>query len=195
MDSNSNRSKGPTIPPANDLSTFSLQSSYTYSCTSTPPPPSTLSQKPHWQEKLFGSSPKKPHDDEREETPSCIAPEVRITLSPSTLESDDLEYIVAADVVEEPEQIEDTDMATALGTSPGDSRRSNVISPRPKGRENSKNTLCRNINIYGHCRYENEGCAFNHDQNSLKNNPSQSMENRLVLSMLFWNRVVAHELF
>ncbi|QDS77819.1 hypothetical protein FKW77_005997 [Venturia effusa] len=67
-------------------------------------------------------------------------------------------------------------MASALGTSP-DSRRNNVVSPRPKGRENSKNTLCRNIGIYGHCRYENEGCAFNHDQHSLK--PlSGTMENR-----------------
>lgn len=28
-----------------------------------------------------------------------------------------------------------------------------------------KDTLCRNILIYGHCRYENSGCTFNHDQN------------------------------
>ncbi|RDI78833.1 hypothetical protein Vi05172_g11187 [Venturia inaequalis] len=67
-------------------------------------------------------------------------------------------------------------MATALGTSP-ESRRNIVVSPRPKGRENSKNTLCRNIGIYGHCRYENEGCAFNHDQHGLKST-SATMENR-----------------
>lgn len=29
----------------------------------------------------------------------------------------------------------------------------------------SKDTLCRNVLIYGHCRYENSGCAFNHEQN------------------------------
>lgn len=76
-------------------------------------------------------------------------------------------------------------MAAALGTSP-DSRRNNVVSPRPKGRENSKNTLCRNIGIYGHCRYENEGCAFNHDQNSLKST-SGPMENRSVgATLLRW---------
>lgn len=80
-------------------------------------------------------------------------------------------------------------MATALGTSP-DSRR--VISPRPKGRENSKNTLCRNIGIYGHCRYENEGCAFNHDQNSLKS-ISSTMENRLVvLYIAYTDALLAH---
>jgi hypothetical protein len=188
MDSNSDRSKRPSLSPTKHFSTLPLASPYTYIHTPTPPAS-------YWQEKPFRSSPEKPHDDEREETPSCITREVQITLPPSSPESDDPEHIVAADVVEEPEQIEDIDMATALGTSPGDSRRSNVISPRPKGRENSKNTLCRNINIYGHCRYENEGCAFNHDQNSLKTNPSQSMENRLVLSMLLSNRVVAHELF
>lgn len=36
-------------------------------------------------------------------------------------------------------------------------------SPLPKGRENAKNVLCRNVFIYGHCRYEEQGCAFNHD--------------------------------
>ncbi|TAQ85954.1 hypothetical protein B7494_g5721 [Chlorociboria aeruginascens] len=40
-----------------------------------------------------------------------------------------------------------------------------AASPRPKGRENSKDTLCRNVLIYGHCRYEDQGCAFNHDPN------------------------------
>lgn len=44
-------------------------------------------------------------------------------------------------------------MATAFGAPSGDSRRG-VSSPRPKGRE-AKNTFCRNVTIYGHCRYEN----------------------------------------
>jgi PAB-dependent poly(A)-specific ribonuclease subunit 3 len=29
----------------------------------------------------------------------------------------------------------------------------------------NKDTLCRNILIYGNCRYEDQGCTFNHDQN------------------------------
>ncbi|SPQ19753.1 7b055bd6-849a-4d9c-aaf3-848eb17c1693 [Thermothielavioides terrestris] len=48
--------------------------------------------------------------------------------------------------------------------------RRQVGSPRSKGREN-KDTLCRNILIYGNCRYEDQGCTFNHDQN--KNPPPQ----------------------
>jgi hypothetical protein len=32
----------------------------------------------------------------------------------------------------------------------------------------NKDTLCRNVLIYGHCRYEDQGCTFSHDQN--KNN-------------------------
>lgn len=31
----------------------------------------------------------------------------------------------------------------------------------------NKDTLCRNILIYGHCRYEDKGCLFNHDQSKL----------------------------
>lgn len=31
--------------------------------------------------------------------------------------------------------------------------------------DNAKDTLCRNVLIYGHCRYEDQGCAFNHDPN------------------------------
>ena len=33
--------------------------------------------------------------------------------------------------------------------------------------ENAKDTLCRNVLIYGHCRYEDQGCAFNHDPNKM----------------------------
>ncbi|KAK0725718.1 hypothetical protein B0H67DRAFT_571235 [Lasiosphaeris hirsuta] len=52
-------------------------------------------------------------------------------------------------------------MATTRYTS-NDLRRQ-VGSPRSKGREN-KDTLCRNVLIYGHCRYEDQGCSFNHNQ-------------------------------
>ncbi|PSN74838.1 PAB-dependent poly(A)-specific ribonuclease subunit PAN3 [Corynespora cassiicola Philippines] len=51
-------------------------------------------------------------------------------------------------------------MATAFGGPSGDSRRG-VSSPRPKARE-AKNTHCRNVHIYGHCRYENT-CPYIHD--------------------------------
>lgn len=46
-----------------------------------------------------------------------------------------------------------------------------MASPRPKTRD-TKDTLCRNVLIYGHCRYEDQGCAFNHDKGS-----SNSMDN------------------
>ncbi|KAF1835825.1 hypothetical protein BDW02DRAFT_567586 [Decorospora gaudefroyi] len=58
-------------------------------------------------------------------------------------------------------------MATAFGGPSGDSRRG-VVSPRPKGRE-AKNTLCRNVTIYGHCRYENT-CPYIHDNSKLSQN-------------------------
>ncbi|KAK2747747.1 PAB-dependent poly(A)-specific ribonuclease subunit 3 [Myotisia sp. PD_48] len=44
-----------------------------------------------------------------------------------------------------------------------DDGRPNTGSPKLKGRENAKDTLCRNVTIYGKCRYEDKGCAFNHD--------------------------------
>ncbi|KAF2843481.1 PAB-dependent poly(A)-specific ribonuclease subunit PAN3 [Patellaria atrata CBS 101060] len=55
-------------------------------------------------------------------------------------------------------------MAAAGGNGGGsnDARRG-ISSPRPKGRDNAKNTLCRNVTIFGHCKYENSGCAYNHD--------------------------------
>ncbi|TVY46335.1 PAN2-PAN3 deadenylation complex subunit PAN3 [Lachnellula occidentalis] len=55
-------------------------------------------------------------------------------------------------------------MAAARFSSP-ELRKPAASSPRPKGRENAKDTLCRNVLIYGHCRYEDQGCAFNHDPN------------------------------
>ncbi|KAL1955075.1 hypothetical protein VTO42DRAFT_9064 [Malbranchea cinnamomea] len=47
-------------------------------------------------------------------------------------------------------------------------------SPRLKGREAAKDTLCRNVTIYGHCRYQDKGCAFNHDPQKLSGNAQQS---------------------
>ncbi|EHY57233.1 PAB-dependent poly(A)-specific ribonuclease subunit 3 [Exophiala dermatitidis] len=38
-----------------------------------------------------------------------------------------------------------------------------TLSPRLRGRENARDTLCRNVTIYGKCRYEDKGCAFNHN--------------------------------
>ncbi|RYO83540.1 hypothetical protein DL764_009447 [Monosporascus ibericus] len=46
-----------------------------------------------------------------------------------------------------------------------------MASPRPKTRD-AKDTLCRNVLIYGHCRYEDQGCAFNHEQH--KNSPNSN---------------------
>ncbi|THX77897.1 PAB-dependent poly(A)-specific ribonuclease subunit pan3 [Aureobasidium pullulans] len=53
-------------------------------------------------------------------------------------------------------------MAATGTSSPGDMRRRHQ-SPRPKGRENTKNVLCRNITIYGSCRAQNNGCPYNHE--------------------------------
>ncbi|PGH15964.1 PAB-dependent poly(A)-specific ribonuclease subunit PAN3 [Helicocarpus griseus UAMH5409] len=53
-------------------------------------------------------------------------------------------------------------MASAGKPNLDDSRRG-TGSPKLKGRENAKDTLCRNVTIYGRCRYEDKGCAFNHD--------------------------------
>lgn len=36
-------------------------------------------------------------------------------------------------------------------------------SPRPKGRENAKNILCRNMTLYGSCRTQTSGCPYSHD--------------------------------
>ncbi|OAR02084.1 hypothetical protein LLEC1_05010 [Akanthomyces lecanii] len=52
--------------------------------------------------------------------------------------------------------------------------RRQVGSPRVKTREN-KETLCRNVLIYGHCRYEDQGCTFSHEQNK-GNNQNQNQQ-------------------
>jgi hypothetical protein len=30
--------------------------------------------------------------------------------------------------------------------------------------EAAKNKMCKNVTIYGYCRYEGKGCAFRHDR-------------------------------
>ncbi|PVI04807.1 PAB-dependent poly(A)-specific ribonuclease subunit PAN3 [Periconia macrospinosa] len=68
-------------------------------------------------------------------------------------------------------------MAAAFAGGSGDSRRG-VSSPRPKGRE-AKNTFCRNVTIYGHCRYENSEfvpCPYIHDPSKL--NQNENMKKR-----------------
>ncbi|KAL4987343.1 PAB-dependent poly(A)-specific ribonuclease subunit pan3 [Aspergillus falconensis] len=62
-------------------------------------------------------------------------------------------------------------MASVGKPSLEDARRG-TGSPKMKARENSKDTLCRNVTIYGRCRYEDKGCAFNHDPH--KNSSNQS---------------------
>ncbi|CUS10682.1 unnamed protein product [Tuber aestivum] len=56
-------------------------------------------------------------------------------------------------------------------TPPPEPRRSSVASsassPRPKAKDSSS-TICRNITIYGYCRFQDKGCAFNHDPHSQK---------------------------
>ncbi|KAJ5834095.1 hypothetical protein N7447_000121 [Penicillium robsamsonii] len=64
-------------------------------------------------------------------------------------------------------------MASA-GKPPLEDARRTTGSPKMKSRENAKDTLCRNVTIYGRCRYEDKGCAFNHDPSKLNANQSDS---------------------
>ncbi|KAL7274863.1 PAB-dependent poly(A)-specific ribonuclease subunit 3 [Rhizina undulata] len=56
---------------------------------------------------------------------------------------------------------------------PVENRRSVGVSssPRPKSKE-SNNTFCRNITIYGYCRYQDKGCHFNHDPHLQQKQPT-----------------------
>ncbi|OJD23498.1 PAB-dependent poly(A)-specific ribonuclease subunit PAN3 [Blastomyces percursus] len=65
-------------------------------------------------------------------------------------------------------------MASVTTKANLDESRRSTGSPKLKGRENAKDTLCRNVTIYGRCRYEDKGCAFNHDPN--RGNSSHSAE-------------------
>ncbi|KAJ5274665.1 Zinc finger CCCH-type [Penicillium chrysogenum] len=60
------------------------------------------------------------------------------------------------------------------GKPPLEDTRRTTGSPKMKSRENAKDTLCRNVTIYGRCRYEDKGCAFNHDPTKLNANQSDS---------------------
>lgn len=46
-----------------------------------------------------------------------------------------------------------------------------VHGANPEPIAENKDTLCRNVLIYGHCRYEDQGCTFSHDQNKNNSNP------------------------
>ncbi|KAK1758362.1 PAB-dependent poly(A)-specific ribonuclease subunit PAN3 [Echria macrotheca] len=63
-------------------------------------------------------------------------------------------------------------MATTRYSSSSNDLRRQVGSPRSKGREN-KDTTCRNILIYGHCRYEDQGCTFNHEPSKSSPSPAE----------------------
>ncbi|KAJ9616509.1 PAB-dependent poly(A)-specific ribonuclease subunit 3 [Cladophialophora chaetospira] len=52
-------------------------------------------------------------------------------------------------------------MAAVIKSNAEDTKQA-ALSPKLKGRETAKDTLCRNVTIYGKCRYEDKGCAFNH---------------------------------
>ncbi|KAF8854360.1 PAB-dependent poly(A)-specific ribonuclease subunit PAN3 [Acephala macrosclerotiorum] len=58
-------------------------------------------------------------------------------------------------------------------------------SPKPRGKENQKDTLCRNVVIYGHCRYEDQGCAFNHDPNKTLSSQAEAKKSLNVDSPSF----------
>ncbi|KAI9886012.1 MAG: hypothetical protein M1823_002179 [Watsoniomyces obsoletus] len=62
----------------------------------------------------------------------------------------------------------------------GDAARGGA-SPAPHAREHAKDTLCRNVTIYGRCRYEDKGCIFNHDPMKLQSAPThvESVKKRL----------------
>jgi PAB-dependent poly(A)-specific ribonuclease subunit 3 len=62
-------------------------------------------------------------------------------------------------------------MASPRAKNRGKSPRSRTVHDRrltQDAPENAKNTPCRNIPIYGFCRYEKDGCAYNHDMTTSK---------------------------
>ncbi|MCJ1348224.1 PAB-dependent poly(A)-specific ribonuclease subunit 3, partial [Peltigera leucophlebia] len=69
----------------------------------------------------------------------------------------------------------DMRMGTLIGGIQDESR-GPALSLRPRGREHSKDILCRNVTIYGHCRYEDKGCAFNHEP--VKSTAPESVKQR-----------------
>ncbi|GKZ79441.1 hypothetical protein CBS63078_10011 [Aspergillus niger] len=73
-------------------------------------------------------------------------------------------------------------MATTGKSATLEDARRGTGSPKMKGRENAKDTLCRNVTIYGRCRYEDKGCAFNHDPHKV-NSGYQSDSNKKRLNV------------
>ncbi|QSS65255.1 PAB-dependent poly(A)-specific ribonuclease subunit pan3 [Histoplasma capsulatum] len=69
----------------------------------------------------------------------------------------------------------------SVGKANFDDSRRTTGSPKLKGRENAKDTLCRNVTIYGRCRYEDKGCAFNHDPH--RGNAPHSTESKKRLNV------------
>ncbi|RPB23213.1 hypothetical protein L211DRAFT_787352 [Terfezia boudieri ATCC MYA-4762] len=55
-------------------------------------------------------------------------------------------------------------------------------SPRPKLKTDIQ-TGCRNIVIYGYCRYQDKGCTFNHDTDSRKQQQTTSASERRKLNV------------
>jgi len=110
--------------------------------------------------------PSKIHKFQRPGTQLPLVPENLLEVQPS-LPRDSTEelYARSSRLDGTKPEIGPQNMAASANASFGDARR-NLTSPRPRGRENTKNIPCRNITIYGNCRYENEGCVFNHDRNA-----------------------------
>jgi PAB-dependent poly(A)-specific ribonuclease subunit 3 len=48
-----------------------------------------------------------------------------------------------------------------------------------KSAENAKDTICRNVLIYGFCRYADQGCAFNHDTNKVPGSQNEAPKKAL----------------
>ncbi|PWY64038.1 PAB-dependent poly(A)-specific ribonuclease subunit pan3 [Aspergillus heteromorphus CBS 117.55] len=72
--------------------------------------------------------------------------------------------------------------STSTKSATLDDARRGTGSPKMKARENAKDTLCRNVTIYGRCRYEDKGCAFNHDPHKI-NNAYQTDSNKKRLNV------------
>lgn len=70
-------------------------------------------------------------------------------------------------------------MAAVAGTVADDARRP-APAPRPKPRDN-KDVTCKNVGIYGYCRYADKGCTFNHDV--VKVTPPRAESSKLGLNV------------
>ncbi|KAM7201406.1 PAB-dependent poly(A)-specific ribonuclease subunit PAN3 [Naviculisporaceae sp. PSN 640] len=64
---------------------------------------------------------------------------------------------------------------------PANDLRRQVGSPKSSKGSETKDTPCRNIRIYGRCRYEDSGCTFNHDMD--KNSSQNEFTSKKPLSV------------